>query len=51
MFFEARGNTPEVLDPVEEAFDAVALFLENLGEAVTMLAVNPVGNVRRRPHP
>lgn len=48
MFFEARGETPEVLDPVEEAFDVVALLIENLGEAVTMLAVSPVGNVRRR---
>lgn len=48
MFFDARGDTPEVLDPVEEAFDVVALLIENLGEAVTMLAVNPVGNVRRR---
>ena len=51
MFFEARGDTPEVIDPDEEAFDVVALLIENLGEAVTMLAVNPVGNVRCRPHP
>ena len=49
MFFDARGDTPEVLDPVEEAFDVVALLIENLGEAVTMLAVNPVGCLTSAP--
>ena len=49
MFFDARGDTPEVIDPDEEAFDVVALLIENLGEAVTMLAVNPVGNFGAAP--
>ncbi len=48
MFFEARCDAAEVFDPVEEAFDVVAFLIKGLGEAVTMLAVNLVGNVRRR---
>lgn len=31
MFFEARRDTPEVLDLVEEAFDVVAFLVEGLG--------------------
>ena len=48
MFFEARGDTAEVFDPVEEPFDAIAFLIKRFGEAVTMLAVYLVGNVRRR---
>ena len=48
MFFKARCNAAEMFDPVEEAFDVVALLIQGLGEAVTMLAVDLVGNVRRR---
>ena len=48
MFLEARGDTAEVFDPVEEAFDAVAFLVKGLGKAVTMLTVDLVGNVRRR---
>ena len=48
MFLEARCDTTEVFDPVEEAFDTIAFLVKRLGEAVTMLAVDLVGNVRRR---
>ena len=47
MFLEARGDTAEVFDPVEEPFDAIAFLIKRFGEAVTMLAVYLVGNVRR----
>ena len=47
MFFEARRDTPEVFYLVEEALDAVAFLLKSLGETVTMLSVDLVGNLRR----
>ena len=48
MFFEAGGDAAEMLDPVEEAFDEVALLVERLGKAMLFLAVGLVGYVRRR---
>ena len=48
MFLKARYDTPEVFDPVEETLDVVAFLVKGLGEAVTMLAVDLVGNVRCR---
>lgn len=37
-----------MLDPVEEAFDVVALFMKSLRETVALLAVGLIGNVRCR---
>ncbi len=48
MYFEASGDAAEKLDPVEEAFDEVALLVERLGKAMLFLAVGLVGYVRRR---
>ena len=48
MFFEARGDAPEVFDPVEEALDMVAFLVEGLGKTMVVLAVGFVGNIRRR---
>ncbi len=48
VFFEAGGDAAEMLDPVEEAFDEVALLVERLGKAMLFLAVGLVGYVRRR---
>ena len=48
MRFEARGDTAEMLDPVEELFDEVAFLIERIGKAMLFLAVGLVGYVRRR---
>ena len=37
-----------MLDPVEEAFDPIALLVKRFGKAVLFLAVRLVGDVRRR---
>ena len=48
MFLEARCNATAVFDPVEEAFDAITLPVERLGEAMSLGSVGLVGNVGGR---
>ena len=48
MLFEARGDTSEMLDPVEESFDEIAFLVERLGKAMFFVAVRLVGYVRCR---
>lgn len=45
VFFEAHGDAAVVFDPVEEALDAVALFVDPLGEAMLFPAVGFVGDI------
>lgn len=51
MLFEARGDAPEVFDPVEEALDVVAFLVEGLGKTMAVLAVGFIGNSAPRPEP
>ena len=48
MLFEVCGDTAEIPDLVEKAFDLVALLIERLGEAMPFPAVGFVGYARRR---
>ena len=48
MFFEARRDTAEVFDLVEEPFNVVAFLVEGFREAMAYLAADLVGNVRCR---
>ena len=48
MFFETGCDASEVLDLVEEAPDVIALSVKDLGETMTVLSVDFVGDVRRR---
>jgi len=41
----ASGDTPELLELVEEAFDVVTLAIESLGPTEALLAADHVGNV------
>lgn len=48
MFLEARCDATAVFDPVEEAFDAIALPVERLGEAMSLGSIGLVGDVGGR---
>ena len=48
MFFEARRDTPQSLDFIEEVLEVGAFLIEGLGEAMANLAADHVGNVRCR---
>ncbi len=45
IFVVAGGDDPELLDPVKEAFDEIALAVEPWREAEALLTVGAIGNV------
>ena len=45
MFFIAGCYSAEVLDPIEETFDMIALFVKGLGKAVSVFTVGFIGNI------
>jgi hypothetical protein len=45
VFVISRGDAPELLDPVEEALDQIALAVEPRRETEALLAIGAVGNV------
>jgi hypothetical protein len=47
VFFVARGHAPEVFDPIEEAFNAIALSIQHRAEAAFPAAVRLERNVGR----